>query len=275
MGGGWWDVVVSPALKREKNSSLAATFIEVSFIEVSTNSLNNDFTLRITIRCLEDDLGFDRSDASAPVESLDHEVCRAFVEKRSQSPFGAEKLRPITTNAEVYTLHAGRWRGATWHDADHNVVWLLGCGYHRSGEHTDVYPYLKDLDAKAELFPTAEDYEIFFELQDYTFARALVEEVPAILEWARGQSGTEIVALIADRIRIGVVFEIAGEIEVTWLAVSMRLLPGETELPPEWMPLLLAAFYPRVANPMDFQIAPQLPTRDARADETVFVDYRG
>lgn len=81
-----------------------------------------DHTLRITIRCLEEDLGLQGADASIPVDSLDHEVCRAFVEKRSQSPAGLEKLQPITTNAEVYTLHAWRWRGATWHDTDNDAV---------------------------------------------------------------------------------------------------------------------------------------------------------
>lgn len=99
--------------------------------------------------------------------------------------------------------------------------------------------------------------------------------MPAILARAKERPEAEVVGLVAERIRVSVVVETANEIEVIWLAVTMRLLPGETELPPEWMPLLLAAFFPDVANPMDLQAARQLPTRDASSNEMVFVNYRG
>lgn len=235
---------------------------------------DGDLLLRITIRCLVEDLGLDRSDVSKSIRELDHEVCQAFDAMRSQSPVGTEKLQPLTTDGEVYTLHAGRWRGATWHDEAQNAVWLLGCGYHRSGERGDVYPYLKDLDLKGELFPTVEDYEILFEQQDRTFAQALLEEVPPLIEQAQGHFGKEVVGLLAGRIRASLVAEREDEIDVLWLSVSMKLLPGETDLPAEWMPLLLAAFFPEVSNPLELQTAQAIPTRTARQDEMVFVYYR-
>ncbi len=232
-------------------------------------------TLRVTIRCLVDDLGIDRSYASKDVGDFNHEVCRAFESKRSQSPIGAEKLQPITTDAEVYTLHAGRWRGATWHDQNHDAIWLLGCGYHRSGQKGEVYPYLKDLDSKGALFPTADDYELLFEVQDITFAQALIDEVPRLIERAHERPAEEVAVIIAGRIRVSVVIEIAEEVEALWVAVSLKLLPGEMEIPAEWMPLLLAAFFRDVSSPLELQTAEQLPTRLARSDEMVFVDYRG
>lgn len=231
--------------------------------------------LRVTIRCLVEDLYFGSERANIDVSELDHEVVRAFVEKRSQSPIGIEKVQPLATAAEVYTLHAGRWRGATWHDADNEAVWLLGCGVHRSGERKDVYPYLKDLDAKGLLFPEADDYELLFELQDLTFTKALIEEIPAILEEARVKRGEEVQAVVAGRIQISVLSEATDGLEALWVAVSMRVFSGGAELPVDWIAALLAAFYPRAHDPFDdLHVSENLPTRTKRTDEIIFVEYR-
>jgi hypothetical protein len=64
---------------------------------------------------------------------------------RSQDPKGVEKVQPLQNASEVYTLHAGRWRGATWHDLDNNTVWLLAGRLHRSGAPDDASPNFKDL----------------------------------------------------------------------------------------------------------------------------------
>lgn len=236
---------------------------------------NGGPTLRVTLRCLVDDLGIDGANARRDVRELDHVICRAFEAKRSQSPIGVEKLQPIATDAEVYTLHAGRWRGATWYDEENNAVWLLGCGYHRSGEKDDVYPYLKELDSKGDLFPASKDYELLFEFQDISFAQVLIADVPVLMDKARAHPGTEVTGLIAHRIRVSVVVEMADELEAWWAAVSMQLLPGESETPAEWLSLLLAAFFPDVSNPLELQSAGKLPTRMARSDELVFVHYLG
>lgn len=195
--------------------------------------------LRVTIRCLVQDLGLSASDARRNVTELDHEVCKAFVSKRSQSTIGIEKLQPITTAAEVYTLHAGRWRGATWHDEASNSVWLL------------------------------------FELQDRTFARALLEVVPPLITLARQEPGQEIVGIVAGRVRTGVLVERADDVEAIWVAISMKLFAGETDLPSEWLPLLLAAFFPEVSSPLELQIAEGMPNRKSSDDEQVFVHYSG
>lgn len=196
------------------------------FVEHWTNAARN--------RCLVDDLGIDGANARRERRELDHAICRAFEAKRSQSPIGVEKLQPITTDAEVYTLHAGRWRGATWYDVEeNNAVWLLGCGSHRSGEKSDVYPYLKELDSKGDLFPASEDYELLIEFQDTSFAQALIADVPDLMDEARARPGNEATGLIAHRVKVSVVVEMADELEAWWAAVSMQLLPGESETPAE------------------------------------------
>jgi hypothetical protein len=87
-----------------------------------------------------------------------HPLIAAFVERRGQSPEGQEAIQLPASRATVYSLHAGRWRGLTWWEEDLGIVWLLGAGYHRSGERSDAYAALKRRDETDDLFPTEQDY---------------------------------------------------------------------------------------------------------------------
>lgn len=215
------------------------------------------------------------SETSADPREIEHEICSAFVSQRSQDPNGVEKLQPITSNIEAYTLHAGRWRGATWHDKDDNVVWLLGVGYHRSGEASDAYPYLKQLDADGHLLPTEADYERLYELRDSTLCDVLAIHASEILEMARSNVGQEIREVLAGRFRVSVVGEIEDGLEAIWIAVSQRLVKGELDPPPEWLRFVLAAFFPEASFEDIHSPEQKLPTREKTPDEVIFVWIRG
>lgn len=77
-----------------------------------------DWGLRITARCLRDDLGIASGSPARAEEHVGvHQIVRAFVERRGQSPIGQETFRCGTevTGRPLYTLHSGDDRGATWH----------------------------------------------------------------------------------------------------------------------------------------------------------------
>jgi hypothetical protein len=116
--------------------------------------------LRVTLRCLADDLGLGPGDGWTSVERLADEssVIRAFVDKRSQSPEGQETIEGLTSPIVAYSLHAGSDRGITWHDREIDVVWLLAARFHRSGKRDDAYPYFRGLDQAGRLMPSREDY---------------------------------------------------------------------------------------------------------------------
>ena len=229
-----------------------------------------DHFLRITLRCLTGDINCRREDAYRPVEDLDHEVCKAFIAKRSQSPVGTDKVQPLNSNVQVYTLHAGRWRGVTWHDQEEDIVWLLGCRFHRSGEREDAYPFFKDLDAAERLLPTEEDYLIHFDLQERELPARLQEVAQEILERARRRRGEELREVIGGTFPVSVVVERENELEQVWVAVSQRLLGGEIQPPPEWLRFIVAAFFPDA--PFDALQSPSegFPTRAVGPDEIVF-----
>ncbi len=231
--------------------------------------------LRVTLRCIRDELQLPEGDFRKHPSQLTHEICSAFVTQRSQDPRGVEKLQPITSNIEAYTLHAGRWRGVTWHDEEDNVVWLLGFGYHRSGETGDAYPYLKQLDANGNLLPTGADYELLYEMRDAELPQELARLASKLLDIAKSTPGEEVRDVLAGAFPVSLVVEIEDGLEAIWLAVSQRLVRGEIDPPPEWMRFVVAAFFPETSFE-DIQSPEQrLPTREKSPDEVIFVWMRG
>lgn len=231
--------------------------------------------LRATLRCLLDDLHLSPTHAEGPVADVDHQLLRKFIQLRSQDPRGTEKLQPLENASEVYTLHAGRWRGATWHDRTNNVVWLLAGGYHRSGKPDDAYPHFKQLDAADRLAPTEEDYELLFRLQERTFTAAVVEEAADLLEEARAASPGEVRRVLGGTVTVSVAVLPGGDMEIVYLAVSMRLEEGELRPPAEWLTILWAAFFPWVSDPVEeLSQEGEIAGRSRADDELIFAALR-
>jgi hypothetical protein len=204
-----------------------------------------DWDLRITARCLRDDLGLDpNGPAAAEVHADAHPMVRAFFERRGQSPVGQETFRCGTevTGRPLYTLHAGDDRGATWHqesvpnlDTDYElgVVWLLGV----RPEHD--YDALCELD----LLPATADYQALIDESAQTFAQALVEQVPELLALAQRHKGRVVQGLIADTIRVRLYCDADNEAPLVTLAYSSRPLPNGVALMPRWQTRLVLAFF--------------------------------
>lgn len=137
--------------------------------------LCENWELRITARCLVEDLG---RDASARFEDLlGQDIIKGFVGKRSAVPTDTRRVEPLTSRREVYTLGYGhRHRGATWHDERNGVIWLCAYGRHESGAADEAFPYFKQLDAEGRLLPRREDYESLVEDRNRRFADTIVDD---------------------------------------------------------------------------------------------------
>lgn len=234
-------------------------------------AVGDPYVLRITLRCLEEDLGLSRSKVNTPVAEINHEFVSAFVDKRADHPKGNEpfvlpKHGPIADKLR----QTERWRGATLYDSEENVVWLLGFGFHTSGRPDDVYQVIEALDAADKLLPTDEDYELFLEARESDLPGLLRENAEEMLAEAREAPGTEVRRVIGGTFPISVVIEIEGDMTATWLAISYRLHRGDYEPPPEWEQFILAAFFPD--RTVDELRSPEqhLPTRQTGSDEYVF-----
>ena len=175
-----------------------------------------------------------------------HPLIAAFVERRGQSPQGQEAIQLPASRATVYSLHAGRWRGLTWWEEDLGIVWLLGAGYHRSGERSDAYVALKRRDETDDLFPTEQDY-LDLEPDPAPYVEAVARDAPDLLARAREAPGVEINGDLGgalDVSLVAVVVEEAGQhLEEIWVGFSM---PPKGSIPPhpEWLLVALAALFP-------------------------------
>lgn len=232
--------------------------------------------LRVTIRCLDRDLeGTTTADAERPVEEIDNELVRKFVSLRSQDPKGVEKVQPLASSADVYTLHATRWRGATWHDRDHDAVWLLAGRFHESGKLDDAYPYFKALDDVGDLFPTEDDYELLLSLLVVSFVDDVMDKADGIMDEARRRSPAEVEAVVG-RVPISVAVVIEDGIEFVYLAVMMS---GWTEDGPEppanWTTILWAVFFPWVADIVEeIGYENDIVGRQAKEGEVIYASIR-
>jgi hypothetical protein len=204
--------------------------------------------LRLTRRALAD-LGLD--DQALAGRSADelvdrHPMIAAFVERRSQNPEGQEAIQLPESRAIVYSLHAGRWRGLTWWEPDLGLVWLLGAGYHRSGERSDAYAVLKRRDETDELFPVEQDY-LDLEPDPADFVVAVARDAPRVMAEAVMTPGVAVEADLAGVLDVSAVVIVVEEgqdrLEETWVGFSM---PPKGPIPPHpaWLLTALAALLP-------------------------------
>lgn len=232
--------------------------------------------LRVTIRCLTDDLeGTTAADAERPVEDLEPELVQKFVSMRSQDPRGVEKVQPLQNASEVYTLHAGQWRGATWHDIDHDAAWLLAGRFHRSGKADDAYPYFKRLDTDGRLLPTVADYELLLTIQSGSFVDDVMEKVPGIVAEAYRRAPTEVKAVLGT-VPISVAVVTEDEMEFVYLAVMMSGWTQDGPEPPaNWTAILWAAFFPWVTDfVVQIGYENEIAGRPAKDGEMIYASIR-
>jgi hypothetical protein len=199
------------------------------------------YELAATERCIRRDLDLpvDAIAEEPVVQGERHALLDTFYSRRAQSPVGQETIEGLQANIVAYSLHAGRWRGLTWHDVEVSIVWLLAGRYHRSGERDDSYPHFRGL-AKHQLLPTEEDYERVFDREAHAFAQTVVNDTATIVEQTRAGSGEIVSGRVASRVGVRAV-EQSGSLQV---AVKMQLYPGDEQVPVEWLMTVLAAFFP-------------------------------
>ncbi|MGQ0826440.1 MAG: hypothetical protein ACT4OX_15655 [Actinomycetota bacterium] len=224
--------------------------------------------LQLTRRAL-DDLALDvDAHAGLPADELTdrHPMIAAFVERRSQSPEGQEAIQLPASRAIVFSLHAGRWRGLTWAEPEIGVVWLLGAGYHRSGDHGDAYAELKRRDEVDALFPTEADY---FDLEPdpADYVAAVARDAPSLMQQAREHVGEETAGELGGALNVSVLIEAGDAGDEVWIGFAM---PPKTSIPPmpEWLLVALAALLPD-ADISDVDFAAQFPRRGNRKAEVV------
>lgn len=240
--------------------------------------------MRITHRCLVEDLGFSPDDLARPLDELaatDSDAgrfVRTFIEKRGPDPIDEDSIERLATGRiPIHPLRRGeRIRGLTWYDRDANVVWLVAAHFgHRSGERSDSYAYFRHLRAD-QLLPEELDYTLFREQHALQAADAILDLIDPAVRSALEDPGAE------TRLDIGgvpvslLVTRVTPSPPRLKVAISMRRTESGFEPPPEWIPAILARCFRRPFGGWE-----DLPYTDDRAfgsrrvgaDEMVFESF--
>lgn len=91
----------------------------------------------------------------------------------------------------LWNLHAGDYRGVTWHDESADVVWLCASGFHRSGDPEDTYRKVERLDAEDRLLPTEDEIDRFAHADDMDRLEDLRRSVNRLVRRAVEAANTE------------------------------------------------------------------------------------
>lgn len=228
-----------------------------------------DYALRVTRRCLEEDLA---TDATTPFEDIrDHPIIKAFVKDRATDPDGGKTVGPEAGEKTLRRVGYGDdHRGVTWWDPEHKVVWLCAYhGKHRSGDSDDSFPYFEELREAGRIYPTTDDYELLFEEEDAYFFDFVEQDAQESLEVARQHPDQEIEVEIGRKVGTSIVVELVETMEETYVAFSWEQIHDlDTPL------TLLQAFYPG-SRWEDWQTDKPLPTRPLNDGEVCFSHFHG
>jgi hypothetical protein len=225
------------------------------------------YELRITARCCRDDLDVDPAKASIEKLRSKWKIVGKFADLRSSLPDGQEPFRSAV-GSDVFTLHSGRQRGATWYDREYRVVWLLGFGIHREGDHNDSYNRIEWLDERGQLMPTVEDYEALIRDRHAQLLPTMVAEARALLSRARSAPGQVHSALLNCGVSISLyverLIEEGGGLEEFHLAISTKHLERR------WLSTIRTALWPEDPN-ASWEFSQRFPVdRGGAEDELCF-----
>ena len=176
--------------------------------------------LRITRRCLEEDLGEDPETCDFEAMCSRHEIVRALRNRRSTTLGGGDTVGPAAGAATIYTLRYGNdHRGGTWYDPDSKVVWLLAAAHHRSGEPDDAFRRFEELREERRIYPRAKDLEDLAADRSVGFLQRAKIAVPGLIAEATAARGTEIAAEVGSE-PLACVIHVVETAEERFFAVS-------------------------------------------------------
>lgn len=229
--------------------------------------------LRVTRRCLEDDLKLDSAlvERDARHYCNEHDALRTFVIKREGAPGVGEPIVDVGKTGSVLSLHVGQGRAATIFDEENDVCWLLAWSpTHATHEKRDAYQYFMRLDGRGELMPTADDYEVIDTEAISYFADGLAAACAGLYEEARQNAGIEMSETFENRgalILVDVIVVEEDEMEEGWIAITY---PRDTPITPEVALDLCARILPTHIPASQLDFAAHFGNRPMAPGELIF-----
>ncbi len=111
---------------------------------------------RVTLRCLREDLKIELPPVEVDLGGLDHALVGEARRVAPAAPRGQKRILSIERPL-VYRLRHGRWRGATWLEADAGRFWLCAGAQREEGSGEDAYELFAALHRAGRLLPDDDD----------------------------------------------------------------------------------------------------------------------
>jgi hypothetical protein len=111
---------------------------------------------RVTLRCLREDLKIETPLVEVDLGGLDHALIGEARRVAPTAPRGQKRILSIDRPL-VYRLRHGRWRGATWLEANAARFWLCAGAQREDGSGEDAYELFAALHRAGRLLPDDDD----------------------------------------------------------------------------------------------------------------------
>lgn len=180
---------------------------------------------RPTIRCLIEDLGLELTGFDVDLGEIDDLWLDELRRIAPTSPTGQKRILSIARPL-VYRLRVSSFRGATWVDEEHGIVWLCAVRRREADSDDDAFAWFAELHARGQLLPSEDDRlrdraEAVIRLQ-----RGLAAELLNLVDDALSRRGTEMRADLGGYIPSRVLVQSGGGVEEIWCALSSRARDG-------------------------------------------------
>lgn len=200
---------------------------------------------RPTVRCLVDDLGTELPGLDIDLGDLDHPLLEEARRLAPTSPQGQKRILAID-HPLVYRIRVSDYRGVTWVDEEHDIVWLCAARRREEGSEEDAYRYFQHLNELGNLLPTDDDYlrdraEAAIRLQ-----RGLTVELLELVDQALATAGNEYRQDLGGWLPCRVLVVESGGVQEIWCALGTRAIDG-SGVKPQLRDLLFAALERHVA----------------------------
>jgi hypothetical protein len=110
----------------------------------------------VTLRCLREDLEVEVPPVEIDLGGLDHPLIAETRRLALAAPRGQKRILSIE-HPLMYRLRHGRWRGATWLEAEAARFWLCAGAQREAGSGEDAYEIFAALHYAGRLLPDDDD----------------------------------------------------------------------------------------------------------------------
>jgi hypothetical protein len=178
---------------------------------------------RVTLRCLREDLGLGVPPVEVDIGTLDHPLIAEARRIASEAPKGQKRVLSISYPL-VYRLRHGRWRGATWLEADESRFWLCGAAQREEGSRDDAFEVFAALHEAGRLLPDDDDRLRDALERNARILDAAAAEIPALLEQASDKRGRDVPAQVGDLVDLRI--HVASDGDEVWVAIATQAADG-------------------------------------------------